>query len=81
MKTIELQVTRPMMFDGRRVEVGERVKADPLTAGLLLNTRRCTLTNPADMAAVMDAAASQADKVCRVAERSVRGFAPARLIA
>lgn len=74
MKTIELQVARPMMFAGHRAEIGQRIQADPLTAGAVLHAGRATLVDAADQVVITNAVAAQADHACREAQRSARRF-------
>ena len=55
MTTIKLRTTRALHADGRCYEAGVELKLDPMSAGLVLDSGRAALVNPADQQVITEA--------------------------
>lgn len=64
---MRVRVKSPMFHRGRRVERGEVLEVEPLTASELCSTHRCELVDPRDAEGMRSALQADVKRVLRAA--------------
>lgn len=70
---MRVRVLSPMFHHGRRVERGEVLEVEPLTASELCSTHRCELVDPRDAEGMREALQADVKRVLREAGQPWRG--------